>query len=72
MVTIDGMPIVSALGRYTVCQEYPTLMINRIEVVKGAASTLYGSEAVGGLINIITKRPKSSLSLQLIFSQLPG
>ena len=34
----------------------PQSLIDRIEVVKGPASTLYGSEAVGGLINIITKR----------------
>jgi outer membrane receptor for ferrienterochelin and colicins len=58
MVTIDGMPIVSALGVYGL-SGIPNSMINRIEVVKGAASTLYGSEAVGGLINIITKRPKT-------------
>jgi outer membrane receptor for ferrienterochelin and colicins len=35
-------------------------MVRRIEVVKGPASTLYGSEAVGGLINIITKDPETS------------
>lgn len=59
MVTIDGMPIVSALGSVYGLSGIPNSMIERIEVVKGAASTLYGSEAVGGLINIITKRPKS-------------
>jgi outer membrane receptor for ferrienterochelin and colicins len=47
-------------------------MINRIEVVKGQPPLLYGSEAVGGLINIITKDQKQFPSLQLIFSQLPG
>ncbi|MEO5966795.1 MAG: TonB-dependent receptor [Ferruginibacter sp.] len=35
----------------------PQSLIERVEVVKGPASTLYGSEAVGGLINIITKKP---------------
>lgn len=59
MVTIDGMPIVSALGTVYGLSGIPTSMIDRIEVVKGAASTLYGSEAVGGLINIITKRPQA-------------
>ena len=59
MVTIDGMPIVSALGTVYGLSGIPNSMIDRIEVVKGAASTLYGSEAVGGLINIITKRPKT-------------
>ena len=59
MVTIDGMPIVSALGTVYGLSGIANSMIDRIEVVKGAASTLYGSEAVGGLINIITKRPKT-------------
>ena len=59
MVTIDGMPIVSALGSVYGLSGIPNSMIEKIEVVKGAASTLYGSEAVGGLINIITKRPKA-------------
>ena len=59
MVTIDGMPIVSALGSVYGLSGIPNSIIEKIEVVKGAASTLYGSEAVGGLINIITKRPKA-------------
>ena len=33
--------------------------IERIEVLKGSASTLYGSDAVGGVINIITRKPKA-------------
>jgi outer membrane receptor for ferrienterochelin and colicins len=57
MVTIDGMPIVSALGSVYGLSGIPNSLIQRVEVVKGPASTLYGSEAVGGLINIITKSP---------------
>ncbi len=38
----------------------PNSLIERVEVVKGPASSLYGSEAVGGLINIITKKPMSA------------
>ena len=57
MVTIDGMPIVSALSTVYGLSGIPNSMIERIEVVKGPASTLYGSEAVGGLINVITKNP---------------
>lgn len=57
MVLIDGMPIVSALSTVYGLNGIPNSMIERIEVVKGPASTLYGSEAVAGLINIITKSP---------------
>lgn len=55
MVTIDGMPIVSALSTVYGLSGIPNSLIDRIEIVKGPASSLYGSEAVGGLINIITK-----------------
>lgn len=57
MVTIDGMPIVSALSSVYGLFGIPSQMIERVEVVKGPASGLYGSEAIGGLINIITKAP---------------
>lgn len=57
MVLIDGMPIVSGLSSVYGLSGIPQSLIDRVEVVKGPASTLYGSEAVGGLINVITKRP---------------
>ena len=57
MVTIDGMPIVSSLASVYGLFGIPNQLIDRIEIVKGPASSLYGSEAVGGLINVITKNP---------------
>ncbi|MFY7899107.1 MAG: TonB-dependent receptor [Chitinophagaceae bacterium] len=60
MVLIDGMPIVSSLSTVYGLSGIPNAMIERVEVVKGPASTLYGSEAVGGLINVITKKPSSA------------
>lgn len=57
MVLIDGMPIVSGLSTQYGLNGIPQSMIERVEVVKGPASTLYGSEAMGGIINIITKKP---------------
>lgn len=58
MVLIDGMPIVSALSTVYGLSGIPNSMIERVEIVKGPASTLYGSEAVAGLINVITRRPE--------------
>ncbi|WP_339876832.1 TonB-dependent receptor [uncultured Algoriphagus sp.] len=58
MVLIDGMPIVSGLATVYGLTGIPQALIDRVEVVKGPASTLYGSEAVGGLINVITKKPE--------------
>lgn len=57
MILIDGMPIVSGLSTVYGLSGIPQSLIDRVEIVKGPASTLYGSEAVGGLINIITKKP---------------
>lgn len=57
MVLIDGMPIVSSLSTVYGLAGIPNSMVKRIEVVKGPASTLYGSEAVAGIINVITKDP---------------
>ena len=60
MVLIDGMPIVSGLSTVYGLSGIPQSLIERVEIVKGPASTLYGSEAVGGLINIITKNPTNA------------
>ncbi|WP_217896850.1 TonB-dependent receptor [Polaribacter haliotis] len=59
-VLIDGMPIVSGLSTVYGLTGIPQALIERVEVVKGPASTLYGSEAVGGIINIITKKPSNA------------
>jgi outer membrane receptor for ferrienterochelin and colicins len=60
MVTIDGMPIVSSLSSVYGLYGIPSQLIERVEIVKGPASGLYGSEAIGGLINIITKSPEKA------------
>jgi outer membrane receptor for ferrienterochelin and colicins len=65
MVMIDGMPIVSALSGVYGLSGIPNSMIERIEIVKGPASTLYGSEAVAGLINVITKKPERAPQLSV-------
>ena len=63
LVLIDGQPIVGARGikRGGVLNldRQSTARLDRVEVVKGAASALYGSEALGGVINLITRQPSS-------------
>lgn len=69
MVLLDGMPIVSSLSTVYGLSGIPNSLVERMEIVKGPASSLYGSEAVGGLINIITKKPEHAPKLSTdIFS----
>jgi outer membrane receptor for ferrienterochelin and colicins len=56
-VLINGQPLYSGLAGVYGLQQIGTIDIDRIEVVKGAGSALYGSSAVAGAINIITKEP---------------
>ena len=65
LVLIDGMPIVSGLSTVYGLSGIPNFLIEQIELVKGPASSLYGSEAVGGLINIITRLPENTSKLSV-------
>lgn len=64
LILIDGQKIVGGHGG-TDIQQISLNMIERIEVVKGPASALYGSEAVGGVVNIITKSGASETFVEL-------
>lgn len=55
LILIDGMPIVSGLSSVYGLMGIPASMIERLEIAKGPAGALYGSEAMGGTINLITK-----------------
>ena len=72
LVLIDGQPIVGARGikRGGVLNldRQSSGRLERVEVVKGAASTLYGSEAIGGVINLITRAPASPFETALSVS----
>ena len=70
LVAIDGMPVMSSLASVYGLFGIPTQLIDRIEIVKGPASGLYGAEAIGGMINIITKSPvkASPVTAQLMTS----
>ena len=65
MILIDGMPIVSSLSTVYGLSGIPNSLVERIEVVKGPASSLYVTEAMGGIINVITKSAKSAPKLSI-------
>ncbi len=56
-ILINSRPVLSALAGVYGLDMMPTSMIERIEVIKGGGSTLYGGNAIAGTINIITKEP---------------
>ena len=55
LVLLDGQPLVGRLSGNFDIARLPTSIIERVEIVKGPQSTLYGSEAMGGVINIVTR-----------------
>ena len=56
MVLIDGHPQYSGIYGHTIADSYQTIMAENVEVVRGPASMLYGSNAMGGVVNIITHK----------------
>ncbi|MBN1463052.1 MAG: carboxypeptidase-like regulatory domain-containing protein, partial [Paludibacteraceae bacterium] len=59
-ILIDSRPIFSALSGVYGIEQIPVNMIERVEVVRGGGSALYGSNAIAGTVNIITKEPISN------------
>jgi len=53
----DGAPLMSGLGRVYGIEQVPAAFVNRIEVVKGGGSALYGPGAVAGVVNLISEQP---------------
>lgn len=56
MVLIDGHPQYAGIFGHPISDAYQTLLADRVEVLRGPASVLYGSNAMGGVINIVTRR----------------
>lgn len=57
LVLIDGHPQYNGVYGHPISDSYQTLMAERVEVLRGPASVLYGSNAMGGVLNIVTRRP---------------
>ncbi|MCT4697733.1 TonB-dependent receptor [Tenacibaculum haliotis] len=72
-ILINGRPIFSPLTGLYGLEQIPTNMIDRIEVVRGGGSALYGSSAIGGTVNVITNVPKKDdYSIQYTYQNLKG
>ena len=59
-ILINGRPIFSPLMSLYGMEQIPTNMIDRIEVIKGAGSSLYGSSSIAGTVNVIMKKPMNN------------
>lgn len=59
-VLFDGAPLYSGLAKVYGADLFPTIFIDRIEVVKGGSSVLYGPEAMAGVVNLLSREPDSS------------
>jgi outer membrane receptor for ferrienterochelin and colicins len=72
-ILINGRPIFSPLTGLYGLEQIPTNMIDKIEVVRGGGSALYGSSAVGGTVNVITKIPKkNNYSIGYTYQNIKG
>jgi vitamin B12 transporter len=60
LILVDGMRISSATRGTTALQHLPLAQIERIEILRGPASSLYGADAIGGVIQIFTKSPQGA------------
>ena len=59
LVLIDGHPNYAGIFGHPIADSYQSLMTERVEVLRGPASMLYGSYAMSGVINIVTKKPQN-------------
>ncbi len=62
LVTMDDVPLNDPVGGWIHWDEQPDLAVSSIEVVRGGASDLYGSSAIGGVINVRLAQPSSNLT----------
>lgn len=72
-ILIDSKPIFSALNGVYGLEQIPQNMISRVEIIRGGASTLYGGNAIAGVVNVITKDPEfDGVNVEMSQSIIPG
>lgn len=65
----DGMPLFGGMSGSFSIMQIPPMDLKQIEIIKGSASTLYGGDAIGGIINLISKNPGFEKDLTLTVNQ---
>ena len=65
----DGFPLYGGIGQGLSVTQIPPLDLKQVEIIKGSASTLYGSDAIAGIINLISKEPQKKRELTLLANQ---
>ena len=63
LVLVDGRPVVGDTGGVVDLAQFPAEMLERVEIVEGPMSALYGSAALGGVVNLITRTPRPGTSV---------
>jgi outer membrane receptor for ferrienterochelin and colicins len=71
-VLIDGLPSFSGLAGVYGLEQLPAEMIQRVEVVKGGGSALYGPSAVAGVVNVVTRKPREDFFSALVSYDVVG
>jgi outer membrane receptor protein involved in Fe transport len=66
LVLADGVPLNDAFGGWVYWDKLPQVAIDRVEVLRGSGSDLYGADAVGGVVQILTWRPSRSAGRALV------
>lgn len=65
----DGMPLYGGMSGSFGIMQIPPMDLKQIEIIKGSASTLYGGDAIGGIINLISKNPEFKRDLSFTLNQ---
>jgi iron complex outermembrane receptor protein len=69
LVLSDGLPLYGGQTGALGLLQIPPMDLGQVEVIKGVASALYGSSALGGVINLVTRRPRENAERELLLNQ---
>jgi len=65
----DGFPLYSGFSSGLSLLQIPPLNLQQVEIIKGATSTLYGGDAIAGIVNLITKKPSEKPTFSVLINQ---